>query len=355
MSSTLGVGIIGAGQIAALHAKGYQADPRARIRAVCDAREHTAIERAMAWKADRYYTDYRELLADPSVDVVDIMTPHYLHAPMALEALRAGKHVLVQRPLALTVAEADRLMAEAQKRELHLCVAESSVFHPPLTDAKGYLESGEIGEPVSVRIKVGIGAPEGGWAVRPESWLWRFDAQKCGGGPFLFDAIYSSFVSAFHLLGQVDVVQAWLGRTEIYPGYFVDAPATMMWRHRWRGCPGSLEMTYSPEMYIKSSHYPVDARIELTGTKGIIWLRTNPGDVTMSAPIRMYRDGRMFSFGEVSESWDENFQAMITNFLDAIYGINEARFRPDTGREILRLTLAARDANRSERPQKLQH
>lgn len=351
--TSLGVGIIGAGQIAALHAAGYQADPRARIHAVCDLREPTAIDRALAWGAERYYTDYRQLLADPGVDLVDIITPHHLHAPLALEALRAGKHVLVQRPLALTVAEADRLMAEAQKNKLHLCVAEAGVFHPPLIDARGYLESGEIGEPVSVRIKVGIGAPEGGWSVRPESWLWRFDPQKCGGGPFLFDAIYGAFVSAFHLLGDVEMVQAWLGRTEIYPGYFVDAPATLMWRHRWRGCPGSLELTYSPEMYIKSSHYPVDARVELTGTKGILWLRTSPSNVTMSAPIQMYRDGRVFSFGEVAEGWEENFKAMIANFLDVATGRKEPRFRPDTGREILRLTLAARDSNRSERPQKL--
>ncbi len=351
--TTLGVGIIGAGQIAELHAKGYEADKRAKVQAVCDVREHTAIDRALAWKAPSYYTDYRELLKDDKVDVVDIITPHYLHAPLALEALRAGKHVMVQRPLALTVAEADRLIAEAQKRKLHLCVAEPAMFHSPLIDAKGYLESGEIGDPVSVRIKIGIGAPEGGWPVRPESWLWRFDPQKCGGGPFLFDAIYSSFVSAHHLLRDIEVVQAWIGRTEIYPGYFVDAPATMMWRHQWRGCPGSLEVSYSPEMYIKSSHYPTDARVELTGTKGILWLRTAPGNVTMGSPVQMYRDGRMFSFGEVNEDWAKNFARMTHNFIDVVFGVEDPRFRPETAREILRMTLAARDSSRSERSQKL--
>ena len=351
--TTIRVGIIGAGQIAQLHAEGYMKDERVRLGAVCDLREDVAIERALAWGADSYHADYRAVLADPLIDAVDILTPHNLHAPMILEALRAGKHVMVQRPLALTVAEADRIIHEARQRNLTLTVAESTLFHPPLVDARSYLEAGEIGDPVGIRFKVGIGAPEGGWKVRPESWLWRFDPQKCGGGPFLFDAVYGAFVVATYLLAEVDAVNAWIGRTEIYPGYFVDAPATVMWRHRWRSCPGTLDMTYSPEMYIKSSHYPNDVRIELTGTKGVVWLRTAPGNVTMSAPIEMYRDGRLFSFGEVSEAWDENFQHNTRNFIDAIFGIEAPRMSAETGREVLRLTLAARDSSATERVQKL--
>jgi predicted dehydrogenase len=351
--ATIGVGIIGAGQISALHAKGWLADERAQIRAVCDFKEHTAIERAMAWKADAYYTDHRALLEDRNVQLVDITTPHNLHAPMVLDALLAGKHVLVQRPLALTVAEADRLIAEAQKRGLVLAVAEPNAQYGPLVDAKGYLDSGEIGDPISLRCKVGVGAPEGGWSVKPESWLWRFDAQRCGGGPFLFDGVYSTFATAFQLLGAVDMLQAWLGRTEIYPGYFVDAPATALWRHRWRGCPGSLELTYSPEMYIKSSHYPMDARVELTGTKGILWVRAAPGNVLMGPPVQMYRDGRLFSFGEVDDGWESGFLAMARNTLDAVQNKAELTFKPDAAREILRMTLAARDSSRSERPAKM--
>ena len=351
--TTIGVGIIGAGQIASLHAKGYQKDERVRIRAVCDLRENLAVAKALEWGAERYYNNYRELLADEGVHAVDILTPHHLHSRMALEALRAGKHVCVQRPLALTLAEADTLLNEARSNELQLVAFEWMPFQPALVDAKTYLETGEIGDPVCVRIKVGIGAPEGGWRVRPESWLWRFDPQKCGGGPFLFDAVYGAFVAALHLLGPVDRVNASIGRTEIYPGYFVDAPATAMWRHKWRSCHGNLELSYSPEMYIKSSHYPTDSRVELTGTKGVLWLRYSPGNVTMSAPLEMYRDGRMFSFGEVAESWDGAFEAATRTFIDAVYGIEGPRFNAEAGREVLRLTLAARESSHSERIQRL--
>ncbi len=350
--TTIKVGIIGAGQIAQLHADGYKEDDRAVIQAVCDVREDTAISKALQWGSQVCHTNYRAILADPDIDAVDILTPHHLHAPMILEALAAGKHVMVQRPLALTVADADRIIAEARKRNLTLCVAEPLLSHAPLLDARSYLEAGEIGEPVGIRVKVGVGAPEGGWKVRPESWLWRFDPKKCGGGPFLFDGIYGALVSATHLLDKVDQLSAWIGRTEIYPGYFVDAPASVMWRHRWRNCPGTLELTYSPEMYIRSSHYPTDTRIELTGTKGIIWLRTSPANVTMSAPVQMYRDGRLFSFGEVQEDWAQNFKATTRNFIDAIFGSAEPQCSAEQGRQLLRLAIAARDSSATERIQK---
>lgn len=343
--TTLTVGIIGAGQIAALHAKGYQKDNRVRIHTVCDNRENLAIKNALEWGADRYTRNWREVIADHNVDLVDICTPNYLHAPIAYEALRAGKHVMVQRPLALTVAEADRLIQEARRRNLTLCMAEPLLFHHPINDARGYLESGEIGDPISIRIKISIGAPDGGWNVRPESWLWRFDPKKCGGGPFLFDSIYASFAQAHHLMGKIGGVQAWLGKTEIYPGYFVDAPATMMWRHENRSCPGSMELSYSPEMYIRSSHYPTDARVEVTGTKGVLWIRSAPGNLTMAPPLQMYRDGRLFSFGEIDDDWGEAFERMTAHFVDAVSNTKKLVADAAFGREVLRLTLAAQAAH----------
>ena len=178
----LGVGIIGAGQIAPLHAAGYLADDRVSLHAVCDTREDLAIERSLMWKAECYYTDYRELLADDRVHIVDILTPHNLHARIADEALRAGKHVTIQRPIALNLADADSLVRQAEARNLQLNCGEWTAFTPAIQDAKTYLDTGEIGDPVSVQVKVAIGAPEGGWEVQPESWLWRFDELKCGGG-----------------------------------------------------------------------------------------------------------------------------------------------------------------------------
>ena len=95
------------------------------------------------------------------MDAVDIITPHHLHAPMTIAALEAGKHVSVQKPMALTIDEADAMIAAAERSGKLLRVIDNYRFHPPFVRAKQMLESGGIGEPMSVRIKTASGtAPE---------------------------------------------------------------------------------------------------------------------------------------------------------------------------------------------------
>ncbi|NLG26761.1 MAG: Gfo/Idh/MocA family oxidoreductase, partial [Chloroflexi bacterium] len=99
--ATLHVGIVGCGRIADLHALGYRDRTDARIAAVCDTRAGVARDKARAWGVDKVYTDYAELLADPGIGLVELLVPHHLHAEMAVQACRAGKHVSVQKPMAL--------------------------------------------------------------------------------------------------------------------------------------------------------------------------------------------------------------------------------------------------------------
>src|SRR3990172_951632 len=108
----LRIAFIGAGRIADLHALAYRDNPDAGLHAVCDADAAWAARRAQEWGATRSLTDYRELLADPQVDAVEVLTPHHLHAEMAVAALEAGKHVSLQKPMARTLAEADEIVAE---------------------------------------------------------------------------------------------------------------------------------------------------------------------------------------------------------------------------------------------------
>ena len=350
--SKIQVAVVGVGQIAGLHAKGYSGDERANIRAVCDERQDEAIKAALEWGADSYYGKYQDLLMDDAIDAVSILTPNYLHASYILEALRAGKHVHVARPLALTMPEANQIVREAKQRELIVEVAEPMLFHKPLREACAYLEAGEIGDPVGVRLKICVGSPEGGWKIRPESWLWRFDPKKCGGGPFLFDATYGALVAANHLLGKIELIQAWVGRTEIYPGYYVDAPATVMWRHG-QGVIGSLELTYSPELYIKSDTYPTNISLELTGSRGMLWLRASPGRFSNRGPLEMYRDGRVFTFGEVDSCWRQCFERSVQSFISSVLDGSQQVCSADLARQHLEAVLAVRDSSLAQRARRL--
>ena len=187
------VGFIGGGRIADLHAAAYRDNPDAELYAVCDVAEDTARRRAEEWGATRWYTDYRQLLADKAVDAVEILTPHHLHAEMAVAALEAGKHVSLQKPHTLNLTEMDQVIAAAQRSGKLFRVCENFRYYPPYNKARQLMDEGAIGEPISIRVKVLSGSPRGGWPVSAETWQWHFtEAQVAAGSLSSTTAITSS-------------------------------------------------------------------------------------------------------------------------------------------------------------------
>ena len=108
MSSQIRVAIVGCGQISDLHILGYKDRRDARIEAVCDTDQTRVGVKAEQWSVDKVYTDFRQVLDDKEIDLVELLVPHDLHAQMAVAACYAGKHVSVQKPMALTGPEADQ-------------------------------------------------------------------------------------------------------------------------------------------------------------------------------------------------------------------------------------------------------
>jgi phthalate 4,5-cis-dihydrodiol dehydrogenase len=117
----LGVGILGAGFFGAFHARAIAAIPEVRIVAVC-AEELTLAEAFAAEHGGKPYGDWRAMLDDKSIDAVAITAPHHLHCQLAVAALEAGKHVLLEKPMALSVAECSRIMASAETSRRKLMV-----------------------------------------------------------------------------------------------------------------------------------------------------------------------------------------------------------------------------------------
>ncbi|MGD9046683.1 MAG: Gfo/Idh/MocA family oxidoreductase [Anaerolineae bacterium] len=168
--------IVGCGRISDLHQLGYRDREDAGIVAVCDTKKGRAQAKARAWGVEKVYTDYQELLSDPQVDLVELLVPHHLHAEMTDAACQAGKHVSVQKPMALTVTEAERMIGAAEGAGVVLRVYENFYFYPPHVQAKEMIDAGEIGEPQMIRMHVGTGksetqwkVPLGSWEVRPEA------------------------------------------------------------------------------------------------------------------------------------------------------------------------------------------
>lgn len=141
----LGIGIIGAGHFGAAHARALGEAGTARLVASC-RNDPEGLAAFTAAFGGRTYLDYRDLLADPAVDAVVIALPHHLHAEAALAAARAGKHIMIEKPLAPTVAECRRILAAADAAGVTLMPGHTMRFTLPFLAARRLIEGGEIGD-----------------------------------------------------------------------------------------------------------------------------------------------------------------------------------------------------------------
>lgn len=140
----IGFGIIGCGAISRRHAEAISGIPVARLVAACDVAEEAATEFASR-HGGRTYGDYRLMLEDPSVDAVIVATPSGLHSRMAMDALDAGKHVLVEKPLALRPEDAQRLVQRARKAGRFLGTVHPNRYYPASQMARAAVREGRLG------------------------------------------------------------------------------------------------------------------------------------------------------------------------------------------------------------------
>ena len=144
---TIGAAIIGTGKVALAHATALAADPRSRFEAVCNPDPLLAGPFAQRYGV-RAFTNARELVQDPAVEAVCICTPHPSHAELALLAARHGVHVLVEKPMALSVEDCDRIIQAADRAGVKLGVISQRRLYEPVQRVKRAIDEGRIGRPI---------------------------------------------------------------------------------------------------------------------------------------------------------------------------------------------------------------
>lgn len=140
----LGFGIIGCGRIAPRHAQSIVGKPDSKLIAVTDIVESRANKYAHDYEVDAY-SDYHFMLERDDIDIINICTPSGLHAEMAINAMRAGKHVIVEKPMALSLQDADRMIATSKSEGVKLCVVLQNRFNPPIQDLRRVVNEGKLG------------------------------------------------------------------------------------------------------------------------------------------------------------------------------------------------------------------
>ncbi|MBS7645387.1 MAG: Gfo/Idh/MocA family oxidoreductase [Candidatus Bathyarchaeia archaeon] len=148
----LGVAVIGAGFWGRNHVRVLSELPNVRLRAVCDVDRGRASELGLAYRIP-YYTRLDMLLDRGDVEAVTVCTPTVTHFNVALKALRAGKHVLVEKPMTSTVGEAETLIGEAEDRGLTLAVGFIERFNPAVQYLKGLVEEGKLGRVILIMAR----------------------------------------------------------------------------------------------------------------------------------------------------------------------------------------------------------
>ncbi len=172
MEKKLRLGIIGGGSFADIHLDGISKVPNAEVVAICDPDTEKTQKYAEKYLIPNQYTDYRELLARDDIDAVTLPLPDQVHKEITIAALRAGKHVLCEKPMALNLDECKEMIKVARETGKQLMVGQVGRYTPAFVEAKRLLEEGVIGELFLIESEYAhdyskIGG-QGGWRVTPE-------------------------------------------------------------------------------------------------------------------------------------------------------------------------------------------
>jgi len=193
--SKIKVGLLGGGGIVDAHIRGYRTYSDAiQVTAIADVVDETVRRRAAELGAAAY-TDFRQMIIEADLDAVDICLPHHLHAEAIVAAAQAGKHILCEKPLCLTVQQADEVQRAVSAAGVTLMCAHNQLFLPAVSTAKQVLDQGILGTVYEVRTTDSFYNN-----FNPENMGWRATTATSGGGE-LMDTGYHPTYLMLHLAG----------------------------------------------------------------------------------------------------------------------------------------------------------
>ena len=275
MAAPMKVGLIGTGGISNRHMIPYLERPdRVQLTAVCDIVEPLAQEYAKKAGVDEIYLDFEEMLQKADIDAVDICTGHSSHAPLAIAAANAGKHVIVEKAMAHTLQGCKDMIEAADNTGVTLMVAQHLRYSPESRAVKRFIDEGNLGEIRAVRTHT-IGG--GGGDRRPDDWM---KDGKAGGGVMLVQSVHHLDLLRFYV-GNVKRVMG-LSRS-IQPNFLNGADdlvaATLEFEN---GAVGDVMASWSTPVSPEGMSYMI------FGSEGTVHSTPPTLDQSLEAPVRQF-------------------------------------------------------------------
>jgi predicted dehydrogenase len=327
----VGIGQIGAGFISALHAEAFRLVPEAHIRGVAAATEASARRFAEEHDIPTHHSDYRRLLDDSAVDVVTVALPNHLHRDVVVAAAAAGKHVIVEKPLARTLAEADEMIAACREAGVLLMYAEELCFAPKYVRAKELVDEGALGRVYMVQ--------QGEQHFGPHSdWFW--DVDRSGGGVLMDMGCHGvEFARWIYDKPQVESVTAELGT-------YVHGERTRGEDHaiatvRFAGNRvGLIETSWA-------KRGGMDDRAEIFGSDGVTYVDLLRGSSLTTYSEKGYGyavekapDTRGWTFAMFEELWNYGFPQEMRHFVECVQHGGTPLETGEDGRAVLEILYA---------------
>jgi len=331
MNDKVKIGLIGTGFVGDIHHAAISGwVPNAEVVAV--ASPHNAPEFAKERGIPKAYMDYRQLLADKEVDLVSIGIPNDLHCMVTVDAAKAGKHVIIEKPLCVTMEEANEMIDTCDRAGVLLMYAEELLFAPKYVRVKTLIEEGAIGEPFLAKQAEEHPGPH-------MPWFW--DVNRSGGGVLLDMGCHSIEYTRW-ILGKPKVksVTAFMGtyvhqdRTRGEDHSFAiieyEGNKVAMIENSWAKGGGVDDRC---EVYGKKGHTRADL---LRGSSLLTYSEEGYGYAVEKAELT-----RGYTFTMFEEIWNYGFPQEMQHFVNCVLGKETPMETGEDGREVLKIMYAA--------------
>jgi predicted dehydrogenase len=331
MTKTVKVGLVGSGFVGDIHHAAFKGwVPNADVVAVASPNNATKFA------ADRgiptAYADYRQMLQDKEIDVIDIGIPNDLHHQVVVAAARAGKHIIIEKPLCINLEQADEMIDACQKAGVLLMYAEELLFAPKYVRVKTLIDEGAIGEPFLAKQAEEHPGPH-------MPWFWNVN--RSGGGVLLDMGCHSIEYTRW-ILGKPKVksVTAFmgtyvhqdrtLGEDHSFAVIEYDGGKLAMVENSWAKGGGVDDRC---EVYGKKGHTRADL---LRGSSLLTYSEEGYGYAVEKASTT-----RGYTFTMFEEIWNYGFPQEMQHFTNCVLGNEICRETGEDGREVLKIMYAA--------------